>query len=170
MAETQKKTTKQAPAEQPQEAPAAEQQESTGTQATAAATAAVTAVREKLVAGEQIALTGALSIVGLSWFVFSFLLDNPFIISNFAVLLAVLLVLAIWVHRWGHYDFGKAYRIVVAGLGVSLAVLALMNLLVWARPLDNSGDLGELLGRLIYWVGGGVAFVGAWQVFRTREG
>ena len=152
--------------EQPQESTSAQ---ATGAQATAAATAAVSAVREKLVAGEQLALIGALSIVVLSWFVFSFLLDNPFIISDFAVLLSVLLVLAIWVHRWGHYDFGKAYRIVVAGLGVSLAILALMNLLTWARPLDNSGDLGELLGRLFYWAGGVAAFVGAWQVFRTRE-
>ena len=157
-----------APAEQP--AADTQSQDSTSAQATAAATAAVSAVREKLVAGEQLALIGALSIVVLSWFVFSFLLDNPFIISDFAVLLSVLLLLAIWVHRWGHYDFGKAYRIVVAGLGVSLAILALMNLLTWARPLDNSGDLGELLGRLFYWAGGVAAFVGAWQVFRTREG
>ena len=153
--------------ETPNEAPA--EQGSTTAQATAAATAAVSAVREKLVAGEQFALVGALSIVGLSWFIFSFLLDNPFIISDFAVLLAALLVLTIWVHRWGHYDFGKAYRITIAGLGVALAILALMNLLMWARHYDELGNLSQLLGRLIYWAGGVAAFVGAWQVFRTRE-
>jgi hypothetical protein len=146
-----------------------EESSSQTAQATAAASAAITGVREKLVAGEQLALLGALSIVGLSWFVFSFLLDKPFIVSDFAVMLSVLLVLAIWVHRWGHYDFGKPYRIIIAALGVSLAILALMNFLTWARPLDNSGDLGELLGRLAYWGGGVATFIGAWQVFRTRE-
>jgi hypothetical protein len=137
-------------------------------QATAAATAAISDVRAKLVAGEQFVLGAALVIVVISYFVFDFLLDNP-VVGDFSVLLAVLTVLAIWVHRWGHYDFGKAYRIVIGALGVSLALLALMNLLAWARIGGPSDDFLHLLGRLTYWAAGVAAFVGAWQVFRTRE-
>ena len=113
-------------------------------------------------------LSAALVIVVLSYFVFDFLLDNP-VVGDFSVLLAVLTILAIWVHRWGHYDFGPAYRIIIGALGVSLALLALMNLLAWARIGGPSSDFLHLLGRLTYWAAGVSAFVGAWQVFRTRE-
>ena len=137
-------------------------------QATAAATAALTDVRAKLVAGEQFVLSAALLIVVVSYFIFEFLLDYR-VVGDFSVLLAVLTVLAIWIHRWGHYDFGKAYRIIIGALGVSLALLALMNLLGWAR-LGGPGDgVWLLLGRLTYWAAGVAAFVGAWQVFRTHE-
>ncbi len=113
-------------------------------------------------------LAAALSIVIFSWFIVGFLLDDR-VISEFAVLLGVLTVLAIWVHRWGHYDFGEGYRILIAALGISLAILALMNLLVWVRVGGSSDGLMPLLGRLVFWVSGVAAFVGAWQVFRTRE-
>ncbi len=81
----------------------------------------------------------------------------------------MLTVLAIWVHRWGHYDFGPAYRIIIGALGVSLALLAILNLLAWARLGGGSGDFLGFIGRLIYWAGGIAAFYGAWMVFRTRE-
>jgi hypothetical protein len=165
-------TPKEAPAKEPQdqtEQPGPDAGTSQAGQATAAVSKTVGVVRERLVAGEQFALAAALSIVGLSYFVFSLLLDNSRIISSFAVLVAVLLILAIWVHRWGHYDFGKAYRIVIGALGVSLALMALMNLLAWARVGGSSGDVLELLGHVTYWAGGVAAFYGSWLVFRTRE-
>ena len=163
------KKTPETPPEEPQSPPpAAPSGPSQTQQATAAATAAVSVVREKLVAGEQFLLGAALTIVVVSYFIFDFLLDYN-VVGSFTVLLAVLTVLAIWVHRWGHYDFGTGYRILVAALGISLAILALMNLLAWAR-LGGPGDgVWLLIGRLSYWAAGVAAFVGAWQVFRTRE-
>ena len=137
-------------------------------QATAAATAAISDVRAKLVAGEQFLLSAAGGIV-IIYLVWQFLLDYRIFVDNFAVVLAVLTVLAIWVHRWGHYDFGKAYRIIIGAVGVSLALFALMNLLAWARLGGGSTDFLHLIGRLLYWAAGVAAFVGAWQVFRTRE-
>ena len=92
----------------------------------------MSAVRERLVAGEQFVLAAAASIVVIAYLIFQFLL-NFHILSDFAVLLAALTILAIWVHRWGHYDFGPGYRIMIGALGVSMALLALMNLLAWAR-------------------------------------
>ena len=159
--------TPETPAEPPAPEPAPSGP-SQAQQASAAATAAISDVRAKLVAGEQFVLSAALVIVVLSYFVFDFLLDNP-VVGDFSVLLAVLTILAIWVHRWGHYDFGPAYRIIIGALGVSLALLALMNLLAWARVGGPSSDFLHLLGRLTYWAAGVAAFVGAWQVFRTRE-
>jgi hypothetical protein len=140
----------------------------TTAQATAAVTDAVGAVRERLVAGEQFVLAAAASIVVIAYLIFQFLLDYN-ILSDFAVLLSVLAILAIWVHRWGHYDFGSGYRILIGALGVSIALLAIMNLLAWARLGGGSVDFLHFIGRLIYWAGGIAAFYGAWLVFRTRE-
>lgn len=163
-------TPKDAPAEEPQGQPQqpASPATSQAAQATAAAGAAVNAVRERLVAGEQFVLAAAGGIV-VVYLVFQFLLNYRIFVSDFTVVLAALTVLAIWVHRWGHYDFGSGYRIIIGALGVSLALFALMSLLGWARVGGNSADFLHLLGRLLYWAGGVAAFVGAWQVFRTRE-
>jgi hypothetical protein len=130
---------------------------------------AVSAMRERLVAGEQLLLVAAATIVVVVYLLFRFLLDYRFIVSDFAVVVAVLTVLAIWVHRWGHYDFGKGYRILIGALGISLALFAIMNLLAWARAGGGSGDFLGLLGQIIYWVAGIAAGYGAWMVFRTRE-
>jgi hypothetical protein len=140
----------------------------TTAQATAAVSDAVGAVRERLVAGEQFVLAAAASIVVVAYLIFQFLL-NFAILSDFAVLLAVLTILAIWIHRWGHYDFGPGYRILIGALGVSMALLAIMNLLAWARLGGGSVDFLHFIGRLVYWAGGVAAFYGAWLVFRTRE-
>jgi len=162
-------TPKAAPAEEPASQPeAAPGGASQTAQATAAMSGAVSDVRAKLVGGEQFVLAAALSIVLVSYLIFEFLLDYR-ILGDFSVLLAVLTVLAIWVHRWGHYDFGPAYRIIIGALGVSLALLAILNLLAWARLGGGSGDFLGFIGRLIYWAGGIAAFYGAWMVFRTRE-
>lgn len=162
--------TPETPAEEPTQEPTSDASSSGSSQtaqATAAATAAISDVRAKLLAGEQFMLVAALVIIVVSYLIFDFLLDYA-VVGEFSVLLAMLTVLAIWVHRWGHHDFGGGYRIVLAALGVSLAVLALMNLLAWARIGGNSVDFLHLLGRLTYWAAGVAAFAGAWQVFRTR--
>ena len=167
MAESKKTETPETPAEEPK--PEAAPSGPTQTQqATAAASAAISDVREKLVAGEQFMLSAAGGIV-LIYLIWQFLLDYRIFVDNFPVIIAVLTVLAIWVHRWGHYDFGTAYRIIIGALGVSLALFALMSLLGWARLGGNSVDFLHLIGRLLYWAAGVAAFVGAWQVFRTRE-
>jgi hypothetical protein len=137
---------------------------------TAAVTSAVSQVRARLMAGEQMVLLGAALIVGIAWFIFQFVLAY-FVVSDFTVLVAVLAILAIWVHRWGHYDFGSAYRIVIGALGVSLALFAVLSLLAWFRGVINvgMGDALRVVGLIVYWVGGLVAGYGAWLVFRTRD-
>jgi hypothetical protein len=165
-------TPKETPAEEPQDqaeqpGPGASTSQAAG-QATAAVSKTVGVVRERLVAGEQFVLSAALSIVLIAYLLFEFLLDYR-VVGDFSVLLAVLVILAIWVHRWGHYDFGDGYRILIGALGVSLALLAIMNLLAWARLGGGSIDFVHFLGRLIYWAGAVAAGYGGWLVFRTRE-
>jgi hypothetical protein len=167
MTEPKNETPEKTPAEEPQPE-AAPSGPSQTAQATAAASAAISDVRAKLIAGEQFVLGAAGGIV-LIYLIWQFLLEYRIFVDNFPVIIAVLTVLAIWIHRWGHYDFGKAYRIIIGALGVSLALFALMSLLAWARAGGNSQDFFHLLGRLLYWASGVAAFVGAWQVFRTRE-
>lgn len=137
-------------------------------QATAAVSSAVSILRQRLVAGEQMLLTAAASIVVIVYLLFQFLLDYP-IVSDFTVVVAVLTVLAIWIHRWGHYDFGTAYRIVIGALGVSLALFAVINFLAWVRVGGDSAGFLHLIGRIIFWVSGIAAGYGAWLVFRVRE-
>lgn len=137
-------------------------------QATAAVSSAVSVVRQRLMAGEQLVLAAASAIVVVVYLLFEFLLDYS-VITSFTVVVAVLTILAIWVHRWGHYDFGNGYRIVIGALGISLALFAVTSLLAWARVGGDSVDFLHLIARLIYWVSGIAAGYGAWLVFRTRE-
>jgi len=166
-------TPKTAPKSKPKEAPKSEPAESSSSgastaQATAAVGNAVNIVRERLVAGEQMVLSAAGVIVLVVYLLFDFLLDYH-IISSFTVVLAVLTILAIWVHRWGHYDFGNGYRLIIGALGVSLALFAIISLLAWARAGGGAGDFLRLLGLIIYWISGIAAGYGAWLVFRIRE-
>jgi hypothetical protein len=137
-------------------------------QATAAVSNAVSIVRQRLVAGEQLVLVAAAVIVVVVYLLFQFLLDY-FVVSDFTVVLAVLTILAIWIHRWGHYDFGNGYRIIIGALGMSLALFAVINLLGWIRGGGNSVDFLHLIGRIIFWISGIAAGYGAWLVFRLRE-
>lgn len=153
---------------EPESQPAVSSGASSTAQATAAVSSAVGVVRERLVAGEQLVLAAAASIVVIVYVLFEFLLDYR-VISSFTVVVAVLTILAIWVHRWGHYDFGSGYRIVIGALGISLALFAITSLLAWARVGGDSRDFLHLIARLVYWVSGIAAGYGAWLVFRTRE-
>jgi hypothetical protein len=136
--------------------------------ATTTVTNAVAIVRERLLAGEQLVLTAAAVIVLIVYLLFQFLLDYP-IVSDFTVVMAVLTILAIWIHRWGHYDFGNGYRIVIGALGLSLALFAVINFLAWVRVGGDSAGFLHLIGRIIFWVSGIAAGYGAWLVFRLRE-
>ena len=73
-----------AAAEEPQEQPATPAGPSQTQQATAAATAAISDVRAKLVAGEQFLLSASIFIVVVSYFIFDFLLENP-VVGDFSV-------------------------------------------------------------------------------------
>jgi hypothetical protein len=158
--------------QKPSPSPAPPEQPATGgtttSQATAAVSSAVATMRQRLVGGEQLVLVAAAVIVVVVYLIFQFLLDYP-ILSDFAVVIAVLAVLAIWIHRWGHHDFGSGYRIVIGALGLSLALFAVINFLGWVRLGGPSSDFLHLIGRFIYWIAGLAAGYGAWLVFRVRE-
>ncbi len=156
------------PATPPKAAPAPPSGGGSTSQATAAVGNAVATLRQRLVAGEQMVLVAASVIVLVVYLIFQFLLDYM-VVSDFTVVMAVLTILAIWVHRWGHYDFGNGYRIVIGALGVSLALFAVINFLAWVRVGGDSAGFLHLIGRIIFWVSGVAAGYGAWLVFRLRE-
>jgi hypothetical protein len=169
--ETPASAPKKAPPPPPPAAPEASEPSTAAAstaQATAAVSNAVGVVRERLVAGEQLVLAAAGVIAVVVYLLFEFLLDFR-IVSNFTVVVAVLTILAIWVHRWGHYDFGNGYRILIGALGISLALFAILSLLAWARAGGGAGDFLRLIGLIIYWISGIAAGYGAWLVFRVRD-
>jgi hypothetical protein len=126
----------------------------------------MTAVRERLQTGEQLVLLGA-ALILLSYVLFELILGNRFF-QDITVLVSVLALLAIWAHRWGHYDLGGGYRMLVGALGVALALFAILNFLNRIRFGINAQDF-QLLGILLFWVGGIVAGYGAWLLIRARE-
>lgn len=136
-------------------------------QASAAVSGAVTAVRERLQVGEQILLIGAALIV-LDYIIFQVIFGRLiFIPDAVPVVTAVLAILAIWVQRWGHHDFGAGYRVLLAGFGAALLLYALAHFLDQIR-FGISADALELLGVLLYWAGGAAALYGGWMMFRGR--
>ncbi|CAN5828161.1 hypothetical protein BH23CHL8_BH23CHL8_04810 [soil metagenome] len=135
-------------------------------QATAAVSSAMTAVRERLQTGEQLILLGAALIV-LSYVLFQLILGNR-VFSDITMLVAVLTLLAIWAHRWGHFDLGDSYRVLVGALGIVLALFAILNFLDRIRFGINAQDF-QLLGILLFWVGGIMAGYGAWLLIRARN-
>ena len=135
-------------------------------QASAAVSSAMTAVRERLQVGEQILLIGA-SLIVADYIIFQVLFGRRIFRESIPVVVAVLAVLAIWVHRWGHYDFGSGYRILLGGLGVDAPPLRVHEL-PRRGPFRHTADALELLGLLLYWAGGAAALYGGWMVFRSR--
>ena len=135
-------------------------------QASEAVSSAMSAVRARLGVGEQILLVGAGIIVAV-YIIFQVVLGHRIFGESMPVVVAALAVLAIWVHRWGHYDFGTGYRILLGGLGVVLLLFAFTNFLAVIR-FPASRDPLEFLGLLLYWAGGAAAFYGGWMVFRSR--
>jgi hypothetical protein len=142
--------------------------ESATSQASAAVGNAMSVLRQRLVFGEQLVLAAAAAIVVIVYLIFQFLLDY-LIVSDFTVVVAALTVLAIWVHRWGHYDFGNGYRVLIGALGISLTLFAVINFLAFLRAGGGAGDALFFIGRIVYWISGLAAGYGAWLVFRLRQ-
>lgn len=164
---TSKKSSSRSAASAPDPAPEpADSTASSTAAATTALTNTVSVVRERLHAGEQMALGGA-GLIAAVWIIFDLIFDYR-TITSFTLLMAVLMILAVWIHRWGHYDFGNGYRVVIGALGVALALFAVTDFLITIRTGINAGAM-QLLGLLLFWVGGVVAGYGGWLVFRTRE-
>lgn len=134
--------------------------------ATAAVTSTVKEVRQKLQSGEQLVLTGA-GLVALVWIIFDLIFDYR-TVSTFTLLIAVFALLAIYIHRWGHHDFGSGYRVLIGALGIALAFFAVTDFLITIRTGISAGAL-QLVGLLLFWVGGVVAGYGGWLVFRSRD-
>jgi hypothetical protein len=135
-------------------------------QASEAVSSAMSAVRERLGVGEQILLIGAAVIVAV-YIIFQVILGHGIFFESMPVVVAALAVLAIWVHRWGHHDFGNGYRILLGAFGVVLLLFAFTNFLSVIR-FPASRDPLEFLGLLLYWAGGAAALYGGWTVFRAR--
>jgi hypothetical protein len=135
-------------------------------QASEAVSSAMSAVRERLQVGEQILLVGAALIV-LDYIIFQVIFGRRIFTESIPVVVAVLTLLAIWVHRWGHHDFGAGYRVLLGAFGVTLLLFAFTNFLTVVR-FGITADALELLGLLLYWAGGAAALYGGWMIFRSR--
>jgi hypothetical protein len=104
----------------------------------------------------------------LDYIIFQVIFGRRIFFESIPVVVAVLTVLAIWVHRWGHHDFGSGYRVLLGGLGVVLLLFAFTNFLSVVR-FGITADALELLGLLLYWAGAAAALYGGWMVFRARS-
>jgi hypothetical protein len=125
----------------------------------------------KMSKGEQLALAGAAVVVVISFLLFDIILNATFGFSDLAITASVALLAVVWVKTEGRYDIGANYRLIVTLLCLSIAVPAAVSVLHWLRlaitPFGIGGGLG-LVAALSFWVGGALAGVGAWWVWKGR--
>jgi len=127
----------------------------------------------RFAAGEQLALGGAAVVLIITFLLFAVILNTFFGPSDLAVAASISLVAIVWLKVEGRYDIGANYRLIVVLLGLAIAVPAAMALLYTLRIVITPGGLSrytgiELLTHLSYWIGGGLAAVGAWWVWKGR--
>jgi len=135
--------------------------------------AAMTGMLGKMTKGEQLALGGAAVVLVITFLLFAVILNTFFGPSDLAVAASISLVAIVWLKVEGRYDIGANYRLIVVLLGLAIAVPAAMSLLYTLRIVITPGGLSrytgiELLTHLSYWIGGGLAAVGAWWVWKGR--
>lgn len=136
----------------------------TAAQLGGAMSGAMSAFRERLQPGEQLALLGGALVLGV-YLIFHLLLlkYSP---SEMAILVSLLLLVVVWAESWGQQDLGGNYRVVVGLLGLSLATFAVLSFLAFIR-VGGSFDALELVARLIYWAAGLLAGYGALLIWRA---
>jgi hypothetical protein len=154
-------------------APAAPAGPPPGAQVAAAISGLATGIKEKLNTAELLLGAGALLIAGLSWLILGVILGSGGPVGIYgpteaAVVASVLLLVLIGLERTNTEGFGTWYRVLLILLGAILAVGAAYSLLNTIR--HSSGSLGGLdwLAVLIWWIGGGMAGVGAWLTYKVR--
>jgi hypothetical protein len=131
----------------------------------------MTGMLGKMTKGEQLALGGAAVVLVITFLLFAVILNTFFGPSDLAVAASISLVAIVWLKVEGRYDIGANYRLIVVLLCLSIAVPAAMSLLFTLRAAVTPFGFGtglSLVADLSYWVGGALAGVGAWWVWKGR--
>ncbi|MEA2623344.1 MAG: hypothetical protein QOH61_2254 [Chloroflexota bacterium] len=132
--------------------------------------AAISGITSRLSMGETFAAAGALLVLVISWLLVAFLLDGPAVMSDLAIVASAGILLLIWLRLGGSSLVGANYRLILVALAGILAITASVSLLYFIRAVVTPGvDYSALgmLGRIAYWVGGGLAAFGAYQEWRS---
>ncbi len=127
----------------------------------------------KMTRGEQLLLGGAAVILLITFLLFAVILNTFFGPSELAVAASVSLIAIVWLKAEGRYDIGANYCLIVVLLAVAIAVPVAMSLLYTFRILITPGGFSrytglELFTHLSYWIGGALAAVGSWWVWKGR--
>ncbi len=133
----------------------------------------MTGMLGKMTRGEQLVLAGAAVILLLTFLLFAVILNTLFGPSELAVAASVSLLAIVWLKAEGRYDIGANYRLIVVLLALAIAVPVTMSLLYTLRIVITPGGFSrysgmELLTHLSYWIGGVLAAVGGWWVWKGR--
>lgn len=132
--------------------------------------AAMSGMLGKMSKGEQLALAGAAVVVFITFLLFGFILNSASA-SDLAITASVSLLAIVWLKTEGRYDIGANYRLIVVLLCLSIAVPAAASLLYYLRSAMTPFGLGSnltLISELSYWIGGALAAVGGWWVWKGR--
>jgi hypothetical protein len=132
---------------------------------------AMSGMLSKMTKGEQLALAGAAIVIFITFLIFEIILLAGFGFSDLSLTAAIALLAVVWLKVERRYDIGANYRLIVVLLGLSIAVPAAMSLLFTLRAAVTPFGFGtglSLVADLSYWVGGALAGVGAWWVWKGR--
>jgi hypothetical protein len=134
--------------------------------------AAMSGMLGKMTRGEQFALAGAAVVVFISFLLFGFILNAFGGTSELAVTASIGLLAVLWVKAQGRYEIGANYPLILLLLCLTVAVPAAIALLSYVRvavaPFGSFGGGINLIADLSLWIGGALAAVGGWWVWKGR--
>jgi hypothetical protein len=133
--------------------------------------AAMSGMLGKMTKGEQLALAGAAVVVFISFLLFGFILATYGGFTELSVTAGIALLAVVWLKTEKQYDIGANYGLIVVLLCLSIAVPAGVSLLITLRQAVTPFGLGSglsLIADLSFWIGGALAAVGGWWVWKGR--
>jgi hypothetical protein len=127
-------------------------------------------LQERLTIGELLIGLGAVLVLALAWLLFWLIInDGRARPPDLALVSAAGVLIVLWIQNGVRYDFGAMYRVWLGMLSLVLALLGAVHLIEALRGGGLTGQsAAALLGQLSWWVGGGLAGLGAWMVWREE--
>jgi hypothetical protein len=122
------------------------------------------ALTSRFLPAELLVLAGALILLGTEIVFWWLLLQEG--VGDSVLLLAVSMLTIVLLQRTGQADFGHRYTTALLVLGAALGFLIVDDFVVGIRAMSAVGLQSSLLVSVLVWLGGAVAVVGAFMLWR----
>jgi hypothetical protein len=122
------------------------------------------ALTSRFLPAELLVLAGTVILLGTEILFWWLLLQDG--IGDSVLLLAVLMLTIVLLQRTGQADIGHRYTTALLVLGAALGFLIVGDFVVGIRAVSAPGLQSSLLVHVLEWLGGALAVVGAFMLWR----